>query len=874
MRRIISTLLLVVMMIGILPMSVFASDQAFVSFRINDDVLQDHIPQDRFKPYKVYVDGEFFNTFDNPFRFDYGMADVGRILHIRVEMEGYAEYKVDYQVKPDPGTGLENDFLIFLKRLGDDASASKGTIVRTIDENTRTVSIGEMGLQIDLPNYVVDGPTELVVKKVENSHNKGMPETLVSKEVIDVSLGDRHELTGFATIIMSYDQANIPSGISEDTYVSAMYLNQESNLWESIYYEVDVTNNKLYIKTDHLSIFALLFGERNESRPKTVNVETFSVQDQTDSDLVTALKFLDKSIKSFSDYKVVEAAEFITNTDALKNLNKGLSGYGKGKKVFAIHEGIWATGKQTPEAKKAVLDAAKAIFDYGMDELMSLPAAASVGVTIIDYALTEFIDAAFEGNEKVYYTAYTDFYNTAKGPGVKSITEWIGVIEPMIDPKNPQDLSRKLDEYVADYLNEIWDSGDNEGWFDDQVHSYGKDFAYQSLLTPAMKVKLANQFKPTLYNTRIVPALTQIREKQMEAAEQALDDMYWDLEMHLVLPNGVRVDFKEPSGKEGTYKLEGVKISLLGKNNEVIKNTPQNIKYRTNAKEVRFTLLELLEANTNVRAVRVEMPLHDGNYKIENITLPFNPFEVEFGEVSVMLPDDYVEFEKVEEASVTQPTATDTNTKDMKTTTFVFKDADSKEQMTSNISFTVNGTSYTAYKGKRILTFDANESKDYSLKFSTDGYDPHALSLNTTELKQYANKNYEVYLQAAEEASENGTSQSDTGLYHNICVGIKYKYDAVTSDYPDTATITLNGKVYTNVDLDQYGRAIFNIPRTPGPWHKDPVNVEVTVPGAEPATKTYSNNTSSMGAGTYMTDEGEISVYPVIFDFYIPNGNR
>jgi hypothetical protein len=85
MRRIISTLLLVVMMIGILPMSVFASDQAFVSFRINDDVLQDHIPQDRFKPYKVYVDGEFFNTFDNPFRFDYGMADVGRILHIRVE---------------------------------------------------------------------------------------------------------------------------------------------------------------------------------------------------------------------------------------------------------------------------------------------------------------------------------------------------------------------------------------------------------------------------------------------------------------------------------------------------------------------------------------------------------------------------------------------------------------------------------------------------------------------------------------------------------------------------------------------------------------------------------------------------------------------
>jgi len=237
--------------------------------------------------------------------------------------------------------------------------------------------------------------------------------------VIDISLGDSHKLTGFATIIMSYDQGNIPSGVSEDTYVSAVYLNQESNLWESIYYEVDATNNRLYIKTDHLSTFALLFGERNKPRRKTVKVETFSVQDQTDSDLVTALKFLDKSIKSFSDYKVVEAAEFITNTDALKNLNKGLSGYGK--------------GKQTPEAKKAVLDAARVIFDYGVDELMSLPAAASVGVTIIDYALTEFIDAAFEGNEKIYYT---DFYNTAKGPGVKRITEWIGVIEPMIDPKN------------------------------------------------------------------------------------------------------------------------------------------------------------------------------------------------------------------------------------------------------------------------------------------------------------------------------------------------------------------------------------------------------------------------------------------------------
>ncbi len=902
MKKIMSMLLIMIMVIGILPSNTFANNEAFVSFRIYDASLKDHIPIDQISDYKVYVDNAYFNTFNNRFRFDYGMATVGRTLHVAVEMDGYQRYEGDFTVIPDPGTGIENDFLIYLNKSGapvQDMSAqdtliqdtptqdaptqdvpaqdvqsgdtAQTTFTRSIDVGTLTVEAKELGIKIDLPNYAIDAPTEIVIKKISDSHSKGIPETVIYKEVIEVKLGDIHNLSGFATIAMPYNPSKIPTDVLEEEYISARYLNEETDQWEHIYYEVDSQKHVLYIKTDHLSKFALLMGDLHSARDSAtsvINPEAFVVETKNESDITTALKALDANLKSISDFKLVEATEFILGTKSLEPIKDGLKHYGKGKKIFAIHEGIWATGKQTPEAKKAVLDAAKAIFDYGMDELISISSAASAGVAIIDYSLTKFVNAAFEGNEKVYYNAYTDFYNTIRGPGVKSIKEWISIIEPMIDPKNPQDLSRKLDEYIVEYLNEIWDGGDNEGWFDDQVHASGKNFAYQSLLTPAMKVKLADRFKPVLYNTRIVPALTQIREKQMEAAEQALDDMYWDLEMYLVLPNGVRVDFQEPAGHEGTYSLDKVKISLLDANYNVVKNQALDIKFKTNAKEVRFTLMELLHRKVNIEFVKVEMPLHDGTYKTETIALPFNPFEVEFGEVGVMLPENYVEFEPTSENTLTEPSGTETAGNSY-TINLAFYDVTTREQLFSDINLKINGVPHDVSNGVAKLKIKDGEANAYKFEFSTDGYDSNRVSLNSHYIKRYDGGTYNLYLKHAEEvAVEESAPKLDS--YHNIAIRVQIVNDNHNTPpvFPETVNVVLNGTLYTGLELEN-GRAFLKIPRSPGPFHNDPIHVEVTLPGV--GTKTIDKTSASVTS--YYFTEIEDHAYSFPFQFYVPGTN-
>lgn len=886
MKRNIMVTIIAIMLMGLLTSVTFANNEAFVSFRINDAVLQDHIPIEDFSNYKVYVNGVYLNTFDNRFRFDYGMATVGQVLHIKIEMPGYTKYEGDYTVKADPGTGLENDFIIYLKALGQSAQSvesvdtTQSYITKTVDETTQGIVAETLGVAIDLPNHVVDEPTLLTITPIENSHNNGIPESVIYKKVIDISLGDIHHLTGFARITMAYDVSQIPSGVKAEEYVSARYLDEVSNQWQEIYYEVNPDKNEIYIKTDHFSQFALLMGDRHNARVETTampNPEAFVTETQNESDIVTALKALDAGLKNISDYKLVESTEFIIGTDSLTPLKDGLKYYGKGKKIFAIHQGIWASGKETPEAKKAVLDAAKAVFDYGMDELISLPSAASVGVAIIDYALTEFTDAAFEGNEKVYYTAYTDFYNTAKGPGVKSIKEWIELIESMIDPQNPQDLSRKLDEYVADYLNIIWDGDDNEGWFDDQVHAYGKNFAYQSLLTPAMKVKMADQFKPILYDTRILPALTQIREKEMEAAEQALDDKYWELEMYLTLPNGIRVDFQTPQAQEGTYALDQVKISLLDANHNVIKNQPQDIKFRNNAKEVRFTLMELLERKVNIKFVKVEIPLHDGSYRTEMIEVPFNPFEEAFGEVSVNLPENYIEFEEATE-EINEAVSEIENTKEVYKINLVFRDVKTRAQILSDIHLSINGLEHKVYNGQMIFEMLEDDQKGYTFEFSAEGYETNTLSLNFRTLKNHHNQSYDMYLKAVEteaitqEDEEALVAQSESALYHNIGISVRMRGNVVSPyQYPKSVDVTLNGVLYPGLELDQYGKAILQIPRTPGPFHNDPVVLEVRLSGAEPASKTRETSTAYMTNGYHPTTG--TSAYWSQFDFYVPDAN-
>ena len=105
----------------------------------------------------------------------------------------------------------------------------------------------------------------------------------------DIELGDVHELDGFVKLTIPYDPSQIPSGQDPAKCVAAMYLNETTNEWEPVIYEVDTANSNVLIFTDHFSTYGCFeFKSEGKRRAVVSDIHDYLVHDDTSMD-----KYLD-----------------------------------------------------------------------------------------------------------------------------------------------------------------------------------------------------------------------------------------------------------------------------------------------------------------------------------------------------------------------------------------------------------------------------------------------------------------------------------------------------------------------------------------------------------------------------------------------------
>ncbi|MBR6230825.1 MAG: hypothetical protein IKR00_02700, partial [Lachnospiraceae bacterium] len=125
------------------------------------------------------------------------------------------------------------------------------------------VLTGESGVSIEFTQGLfIPEETPLTISVHETVTDDEIGATYTA---YDISMGDVHDLGGFVSIRIPYDDKDIEAGQDPARCVAGMYLNPDTGEWESVLYDVDTDAKELVIHTDHFSTYGC-FVFKNEGK--------------------------------------------------------------------------------------------------------------------------------------------------------------------------------------------------------------------------------------------------------------------------------------------------------------------------------------------------------------------------------------------------------------------------------------------------------------------------------------------------------------------------------------------------------------------------------------------------------------------------------
>lgn len=131
--------------------------------------------------------------------------------------------------------------------------------------NESTLTANAQKCSVRLSSTVIDEDVQLCIRNAV--FTPSVLDNCVRGLAVDVSLSNNaHELSGTADI-------TIPITYGADEQVMAAYYNEESGMWEPVYFRYDSNKGAVVITTDHLSMFsAFVIKSENTSRTRLENL--------------------------------------------------------------------------------------------------------------------------------------------------------------------------------------------------------------------------------------------------------------------------------------------------------------------------------------------------------------------------------------------------------------------------------------------------------------------------------------------------------------------------------------------------------------------------------------------------------------------------
>lgn len=199
---------------------------------------------------------------------------------------------------------------------GGGGGSAKGTMLSPEQTSVTTAD----GITVDVGDFVLDGETELTVRKGESEDHS---EDGYKIDVYDIKLGDLHELGDYITIRIPYDTTYCDPGQDPAKCVGAKYKNDETGAWEDVLFEVDAEKQELVIYTDHLSYYGALYVDNEGRRNALVTEVEFSpltMDRETTLDFASKIAANDPSVrKQLSEYVGQASDMFFDYADRLDN---------------------------------------------------------------------------------------------------------------------------------------------------------------------------------------------------------------------------------------------------------------------------------------------------------------------------------------------------------------------------------------------------------------------------------------------------------------------------------------------------------------------------------------------------------------------------
>ncbi|MDA3938430.1 MAG: hypothetical protein PF693_03850 [Spirochaetia bacterium] len=334
----------------------------------------------------------------------------------------------------------------------------------------------ETGISVSIPGLVSEETLELEVKTVELND----PERTGA---VEVSFGNIHEFDGAVNITLPVPSGIVPAGADVSKYLYPVSYNTASGEWvpePCIYSDTSIT-----IISNHLSLFALEFGEGNKLKADSSAIN--SKQEAIELAWGSMNSNLSWASQGHSYVSFVKDAPF------LEVIGNQLGNVGTGFAIIDIAKNM-AQGKDL----EAGLGSIKLVSGWAFGKLATLGTqVAGIGTFFIDYSLNTLAKETFATQQKAFKKAYEAYY---KSEG-KTVYEWYGVIKKIIIEysDSPEQVNVVINEKVDEYVKAIWkDEAAFEGYLAEaKGHGWGADAG----LNDTVKAKLEADHKFILGQT-------------------------------------------------------------------------------------------------------------------------------------------------------------------------------------------------------------------------------------------------------------------------------------------------------------------------------------------------------------------------------------
>ncbi|MDP3385868.1 MAG: zinc ribbon domain-containing protein [Eubacteriales bacterium] len=286
----------------------------------------------------------------------------------------------------------------------------------------------------------------------------------------EISLPGDATLIGTAEITLPFDMNKLSDGISFQDGIAAAYYDETTQNWASIPYVVNDDDQTVTIYTNHFSRYAVVYYQDGRSGlserlpqfdnlgPSPYSVEQLtSILSEMDQGISVGPTALDAGWSSFTSYYGLSGAtaDVLANlgdNTLIKSISEKMSHVGAAFAIVQLAMDV-ANGDNNAAVNHLIKNS---VFYTGSTMAGNAIAIGAAGATIMDVALNQYAEEAFDKNLQKWQDAYWSYYTT-DSKMQRTASDWYHIIENLQKASgSAEDFKAKLDQEVTIYCDKFW----------------------------------------------------------------------------------------------------------------------------------------------------------------------------------------------------------------------------------------------------------------------------------------------------------------------------------------------------------------------------------------------------------------------------------